>query len=207
MTEKSEVDLPTLRGLEEETLLRKKLFSVGKLTGGLFYVSPSSFYLQTSSGIAEIDALLLHESGMYVFECKHMTGSITGKARDRLWTKTGDGHVISFTNPILQNKRHVEIAASFFGLKGDNCISCVVFNDSCDVSRVDAGNAFITKTGEILNSIKPYLKRRVFSEDELRLLIKKAEKAVMSREKLALAHAANIREAKQRKKGEKKRNR
>lgn len=57
----------------------------------------------------EIDLLLIHETGIYVFEIKHYKGTIYGKQQDYTWTQyfrtTPNAH---FHNPILQNKYHIE---------------------------------------------------------------------------------------------------
>ncbi len=202
-----DVDLPKLRGIEAEVLLRTTLAKIGKSAGGLWYVSPTSFYLPTENGVTEIDAVFIHESGVYVFECKHMTGAVSGKLRDRMWTKTGDGRVLSFQNPVLQNRRHADSAAAYFSVNRTQCVSCIVFNDACDISRVETGNELIVKTEQVGDALLPRMQRRVFAEDELRAIIQRAEKITAAASKYTKAHAAGIREAKQRKKAEKKRGR
>lgn len=56
----------------------------------------------------EIDLLLIHETGLYVFEVKHYTGTIYGKDTDAFWTqyfRTAKNEV--FKNPIEQNGYHI----------------------------------------------------------------------------------------------------
>ncbi|MBE6507367.1 MAG: NERD domain-containing protein [Methanocorpusculum parvum] len=200
-------NLPKLRGKEEEARLRRVLLQCHESAGGLSYVSPTAVYFPTENGVTEADAVFIHESGVYVFECKHMTGEVSGKLRDRMWTKTGDGRVLSFPNPVLQNRRHADAAAVFFGVKREECFSCVVFNDACDISRVEKGGERIWKTGEVQAELFPYLLKKRFSKEETERLMRKAEKAASSADKYAEAHAAGIRDAKQRKKAEKKKGR
>lgn len=70
-------------------------------------------YLPWRSGeTTEIDALMIHHSGIYVFESKNYGGVIAGKEADRYWTQTlpAKGHSTtqnSFFNPILQNRSHI----------------------------------------------------------------------------------------------------
>lgn len=56
----------------------------------------------------EIDLLLIHETGLYVFEMKHYKGTIYGKTFDQKWTQyfrtSSNSH---FYNPILQNHFHI----------------------------------------------------------------------------------------------------
>ena len=57
----------------------------------------------------EIDLLLIHETGLYVFEVKHYKGTIYGKMEDPQWTqyfRTEPNH--PFYNPVLQNNWHIE---------------------------------------------------------------------------------------------------
>lgn len=57
----------------------------------------------------EIDLLLIHQTGLYVFEAKHYTSTIYGKMDELQWTqffKTVDN--VTFPNPVLQNRWHVE---------------------------------------------------------------------------------------------------
>lgn len=57
----------------------------------------------------EIDLLLIHETGLYVFEAKHYKSTIYGKMDDQKWTqyfKTVPNQY--FPNPVLQNRWHIE---------------------------------------------------------------------------------------------------
>ena len=57
----------------------------------------------------EIDLLLIHETGLYVFEAKHYKGTIYGKADDQQWTqyfRTSPNQC--FNNPIIQNRWHIK---------------------------------------------------------------------------------------------------
>lgn len=56
----------------------------------------------------EIDLLMIHETGIYVFEIKHYKGDIYGKNNDETWTqyfRTVKNSV--FKNPMLQNAYHI----------------------------------------------------------------------------------------------------
>ena len=57
----------------------------------------------------EIDLLLIHETGLYVFEAKHYKGTIIGKIEETHWTqyfRTAPNH--SFSNPVLQNRWNIQ---------------------------------------------------------------------------------------------------
>ena len=91
------------------------------------------------SGTTEIDLLLIHETGLYVFEIKHYQGTIYGKDTDKNWTqyfRTVRNGV--FKNPIEQNGFHIRALKQMF--PDIPMRSCVVFtNDDCDI-RVNNSN-------------------------------------------------------------------
>lgn len=81
----------------------------------------------------EIDLLMIHESGLYVFEMKHYKGTIYGKADDAAWTqyfRTVKNN--RFKNPILQNEYHIKALQNMFPKLP--IYSCVVFtSQECDL--------------------------------------------------------------------------
>ncbi len=81
----------------------------------------------------EIDAILIHETGIYCMEIKHYKGIIYGKYEDQYWTqffKTTDNN--RFENPIKQNEWHIAAIRKFF--PDSNISSYIVFtNTECDL--------------------------------------------------------------------------
>ena len=87
------------KGYYGEYLVFKKLYP--ELTGCCKILM--NLQIPTDDGKAtEIDLLLIHETGLYVFEMKHYKGTIYGKASDQKWTQyfrtAPNSH---FYNPIL----------------------------------------------------------------------------------------------------------
>lgn len=63
----------------------------------------------------EIDLLLIHETGIYVFEVKHYKGTIYGKDTDNIWTQYFRTTKNStFKNPMLQNNYHIDALKKMF---------------------------------------------------------------------------------------------
>lgn len=94
--------------------------------------------IPTSNGkTTEIDLLLIHETGIYVFEVKHYKGTIYGKDTDKIWTqyfRTAQNN--SFKNPMLQNEYHVNAIKNIF--PNIPVRSIVVFtNDDCNIKVVN----------------------------------------------------------------------
>lgn len=81
----------------------------------------------------EIDLVLIHETGVYVFEVKHYKGTIYGRAHDKNWTQyfrtTSNS---SFGNPIAQNDYHIHALKNL--LPNVPLFSFVVFtNTNCEL--------------------------------------------------------------------------
>ena len=69
---------------------------------------------QKRGNFTEIDVLLLHETGMYVFESKNLSGSVYGDIEHPQWQrykKNGDKEFIP--NPIRQNEGHIRALCEY----------------------------------------------------------------------------------------------
>lgn len=109
----------------------------------------------------EIDLLMIHETGIYVFEVKHYKGTIYGKEDDAVWTqffRTTKNH--TFTNPILQNEYHMRALTTIF--PSVPLYSVIVFsNDGCDV-RVANNNPYVIVASlhELSRLLKNHMERQ-----------------------------------------------
>ena len=93
----------------------------------------------------EIDVMLFHSSGIYVFESKNYKGWIFGTETRRIWTqcikpsehtRTRKYH---FLNPIMQNKLHL---SAFSALLSDEqkaipVHSVILFGNRCNLKKID----------------------------------------------------------------------
>jgi len=128
------------KGYYGEYLVFKKLYP--ELTGCCKIL----MNLQIPAGdgkTTEIDLLLIHETGLYVFEMKHYKGTIYGKASDQKWTQyfrtAPNSH---FYNPILQNQYHIKALQKMF--PNIPIHSLIVFTSpECDL-RVECNEPDIT---------------------------------------------------------------
>lgn len=95
------------------------------------------------SKTTEIDLLLIHETGLYIFEIKHYKGTIYGKDDDDTWTqyfRTSSNSV--FKNPIQQNGYHINALVKL--IPNVPIHSVIVFtNDDCEL-KVENKNPYIT---------------------------------------------------------------
>ncbi|MBQ2730386.1 MAG: NERD domain-containing protein [Clostridia bacterium] len=97
----------------------------------------------SESSSTEVDLILIHETGLYVFEIKHFKGTIYGKDTDPIWTqyfRTVKNN--TFKNPVLQNSYHIDALKKLFPEIPIH--SCIVFtNSDCDI-RVKQSNTNIS---------------------------------------------------------------
>ena len=125
------------KGRYGEYLIYKNLMNLSGNKRFLF-----NCYIPKSDGsTTEIDVVLLHDSGIYVFESKNYGGKILGAEDTEQWTqvlpagrwRTQKTH---FFNPIIQNKTHIKWLQKY--IKQDNIpiYSFVVFSDRCRLKKV-----------------------------------------------------------------------
>ena len=109
------------------------------------------------SKTTEIDLILIHETGVYVFEIKHYKGTIYGKDTDDIWTqyfKTVKNN--TFKNPIKQNKYHINALNKL--LPNVPIHSCIVFtSNECNIKINNSDNKIDTC---LLRNIKSTLDYR-----------------------------------------------
>lgn len=128
----------------------------------------------------EIDLLMIHESGFYVFEAKHYKGTIYGKYEDESWTQyfrtQSNSH---FHSPIKQNDYHMSALQRLFpdipvhsfivftnedavikvtGWENTNVVVCSINNLTRYINRINDTDRFIAedKIDEIFNKLSIY---------------------------------------------------
>ncbi len=125
-------------GAHGEYLIFTRLRDYEK-SGGRFLFN---LYLPTpNGGVTEVDVVLIHPRGIFVFESKNFSGWVFGNEQHEYWTQTlpsGRGfgsHKERFFNPIRQNASHVSHLKRLCSLSGQ-VWSIVVFSDSCELKDV-----------------------------------------------------------------------
>ena len=110
-------------------------------------------YLPKDDGeTTEVDVMMIHSSGIYVFESKNYSGWIFGSENQKNWTQSlpqGRGsHKEQFLNPIMQNKLHIKWLEKQIG-ENRPIHSIVVFSERCELKKVEV-------TGDSVKVIKRY---------------------------------------------------
>lgn len=105
-----------------------------------------NLYIPKPNGeTTELDVVLLHESGIYIFESKNYSGWIFGTESQQYWTQTlPDGRngtqKNQFYNPILQNKGHLKWLQTFLSDQTLPFYSYIVFSDRCKLKNITLTN-------------------------------------------------------------------
>ncbi len=100
-----------------------------------------NLYLPKGNGeTTEIDVLMIHPKGLFVFESKNYSGWIFGNEQQKTWCQTlpkgrGKSQKGTFYNPIMQNRTHVKYLREF--VDWDLPIhSIVVFSERCELKKI-----------------------------------------------------------------------
>ena len=110
-------------------------------------------YLYKDNGqTTEIDVIMIHSSGIFVFESKNYSGWIFGNEKASTWTQTlavGRGKPAEkehFYNPIRQNELHISCLKKMLGDKIP-MHSIVVFSERCTFKdlKIDSSAAQVIK--------------------------------------------------------------
>jgi len=96
-------------------------------------------YVEKENESTEIDLIMLHQSGLYVFEIKNFNGWIFGAENDKTWTCTygRKGSKEKFYNPIWQNKKHINYLKTILKNKNIPIYNYVVFGRNSDLKSIN----------------------------------------------------------------------
>ena len=108
----------------------------------------------------EIDALLIHPSGIYIFESKNYKGWIFGSENQQYWTQVlsrgrGKSYKNSFFNPIIQNKVHLKWLSYYLNQYTPNLYSYIVFGNDCQLKEIhlNSDRHKVIQTWQVIGAI------------------------------------------------------
>lgn len=121
-------------------------------------------YIPKADGnTSEIDVLMIHSSGIYVFESKNYSGWIFGSEDQRNWTQTlPNGKKVRkehFYNPIKQNRTHIKHLMKLID-NNVNVHSIIVFSERCTLKKIDvtSPDIFVIKRNNVNRTINKIVK-------------------------------------------------
>ena len=110
----------------------------------------------------EIDLVWIHETGIYVFESKNISGLICGNESSNQWHQTLNNRLKKqLYNPIFQNNGHINALKRILGNNYFYC-SIIVFSERCVLDEIPSNthSRIITKR----NYLKSKLTEKITSE-------------------------------------------
>lgn len=158
---------PHHRGAVGERRIHRLLVRFEKEGGGKLL---SNIYIpKISGGTTEIDLLLIHPKGLFVFESKNYSGWIFGNEAYQNWTQTlpkgrrGGVHKERFYNPILQNASHIRHLMSHVR-KSIPVWSVIVFSDGCELKNITvrSANVCVIHCHHVASAVKQICKETPF---------------------------------------------
>ena len=135
--------------------LTEYIFNSKNLTG--YNKTLHNIYIPYRGRTAEIDILLIHETGIYVIESKNYSGWIFGSAEQQQWTQMLNKNTKNrFYNPIKQNTTHIIALSQFLHINKSIMKSFIVFSERCELKKVPNNTAEYTiiKRNRLLEEIK-----------------------------------------------------
>jgi hypothetical protein len=147
----------------------KTLFDKGNYGEFLTFVKleklPGQFRLMTNLYLpkidgttTEVDLIMLHDTGLYVFESKNYSGWIFGDEKNRNWTQSlPNKHKEKFFNPVWQNKAHINGLKSILGTENDRLFkSYIVFSERCALKKINvtSPNVKVLKRDALIQTMK-----------------------------------------------------
>lgn len=150
----------------------------------------------------EVDVLMIHESGIYVFESKNYSGWIFGTESQRTWTQSLPAGRRStknhFLNPIMQNQLHIKYLQQCLSDYPDIIYhSFILFSDRCELKKItiDKGTAEVMNRRWVPTRIKKSINQtgKILSKEEIQAIYHKLFPYSQTDEGSKKIHIENIR--------------
>ena len=107
----------------------------------------------------EIDVLMIHTSGIYVFESKNYSGWIFGSEKQKTWTQSlpsgNKSKKEHFLNPIMQNNLHIKCLKEYIG-EDYPIHSIIVFSERCTLKQINlvSDDIKVIKRDQVWQTVK-----------------------------------------------------
>lgn len=164
-------------------------------------------YIPKSNGeTSEIDVMMIHQKGIFVFESKNYSGWIFGNETQRMWTQTlpagrGRSHKESFYNPIMQNHSHIKHLQSYLEEKIP-MHSVIVFSERCTLKsiQVKSSDIYVIKRSSVQNAVNKIcntLSEDILSTNDILRIYHKLLPFAQTTDEMKAQHIKNIQANKQ----------
>jgi hypothetical protein len=171
------------KGEEDVYKLLVKLFPNHKIYKNI-YLNNNKFKT------VEADIILVHESGIYVFESKNYSGWIFGGEWSENWTVTyrgtdGKSNKKQFKNPIIQNYTHITMLKNRLNTKLSKIKSVIVFSNDSEFKDVEVEYSKVYRLSELGDRMKELTSSTLLSDKEMKYFTDVLNTMEQETEKLA----------------------
>lgn len=169
----------------------------GNLDGGLVVLK--NIYVPYRGKTSEIDLLMIHEKGIFVFESKNYSGWIFGSTDQLNWTQSlQNGEKHRFYNPIRQNQTHIRALSEYLNMPTSSFTSYIVFSERCSLKSVpeDTDQVVIVRRPDMLKKLRSQLRSSVnmYSPEEMLQFVQKLQPLTNKSEAEKQQHIEDIKE-------------
>ena len=161
----------------------------------------NNVYIPYKDKTSEVDVLLLHETGIYVFESKNYSGWIFGDENQYKWTQMINKNTKEkFYNPIKQNITHMNALSKFLGIDKTKMKSYIVFSERCELKKVPENSKQykVLKRNRLSEFIKADIEQseKIFTEEEIRNIFEKLKPIANVSKEVKKKHIEDIEKVK-----------
>ncbi len=158
-----------------------------------------NIYVPYRDKTSEIDLLMIHEKGIFVFESKNYSGWIFGSAEQLNWTQSlPNKEKHQFYNPIRQNQTHIKALSEFLNIPVSSFTSYIVFSERCSLKSVpvDTDQVIIVRRPDMLKKLRTQLRasENLYSPEEIMQLVQKLQPLTNKSEAEKQQHIDDIKE-------------
>lgn len=135
-------------------------------------------YVPCGNKTSEVDLIMVHEKGIFVFESKNYSGWIFGSEDQLQWTQSlNGGQKNHFYNPIRQNRTHINALSQYLELPPEAFYSYIVFSERCELKQVPPSTAscIIVRRPKMLRYLRDTLKTNpiVYTPEDMQTICTK----------------------------------
>lgn len=155
----------------------------------------TNLYLPYKNETSEVDIVLIHRSGIFVFECKNYKGWIFGSQDNYKWTQTfKSGKKYTFYNPIMQNDKHIKCIKNSLQCKYIPIYSIIVFSDECTLKKLNVtrSDVVVTKGLQVCNSIQKFMNDNVLDDYDIKIAYERLAKYCNASDDVKIRHINTI---------------
>jgi len=141
---------------------------------------------------SEIDVILLHTSGIYVFESKNYSGWIFGTESQRSWTQSfPNGRKEKFYNPLMQNNGHMKWLQNYLpGIPEYAFRSIIVFSERCSLKKINltTGKHKVINRQDVYPVVFAMAGQQLFSDEMIEDIFQRLYPLTQSTQDVRAAH-------------------